>query len=388
MHNANFVYAAHRIVASVFAFWLSVPVAGVHAQTTPTVTCPKEIHVTEEFTLTGSNLDQPPVAIHITFPSSPVVLPNGVVLSEIILAPSNISLGSIKSKAIKSISSMGAVDTQNVEISVSTLNGKLHSEPCTAVLLNEARIVGGSPYMTPNQLFMVTGWDFGQAGTLHVHFPVASAVSFSSSDPNDVHDLDVPIPSPSSNSWKRFAIMLKLPPVIGVVPQMVEISFVTADGRVSNSYQMPFQPTIALISVPRGVGISGTCSNAGFYNMCTTGESLYLCFTNNIPLDGIPNVDMAGIHAACWGIGSTEGTDTYTIEVKNGWWLDYVDFSPTMPNDPAYTNNGSVNAVTGIGMSNYPNPYTYQVPFYIGATGGMVMYAGNFIVNGPKGVPY
>src|SRR6202043_4220606 len=97
---------------------------------------------------------------------------------------------------------------------------------------------GGSNGITPHQLFMLTGWNFGQAGTLKVHFPTPS------------HDMNVPIPTPQTN-WKPYAIMLKLPSVSGFIGQMVDITLTRNDGGVSNVWKPTFTPTVALTNVPQ-----------------------------------------------------------------------------------------------------------------------------------------
>ncbi len=78
------------------------------------------------------------------------------------------------------------------------------------------------------------------------------------------------------------------------------------------------------------------------------------------------------------------------MTVKSGWLLAYVDFTPATQYDPCCQDNGSVypSNIYPIAMSNVPNPYIFEVPWHIGSSGGWVSYEGNFVVQGPKGVPY
>jgi hypothetical protein len=344
--------------------------------------CPKVIYAVGGFNLFGQNFGTAPGAIHIRFLESEVQLPNGVTTNELTLtAQSNgWSSGLIQSNEIAHIYPMGAADSQKVSITVSIQNSKITSNPCQAYFKSVPTILGGSSGITPNQLFMLTGWNFGHAGTLNVHFATPS------------HNTNVPIPTPPSSSWKRYAIMLKLPSVSGFVGQMADIRLVRLDGKGSNVWKATFTPTIGLTNVPGWDVASVACSNAGVDNFCSPGGyTEYFCITDPlISAAGSSPSSMVGQHTGCWGIGSTNGTDTYSVTVKSGWLLAYVDFTPATQYDPCCQDNGSVypNDIYPVAMTNVPNPYTFDVPWHIGSSGGWVSYEGNFVVQGPKGVPY
>jgi hypothetical protein len=344
--------------------------------------CPKVINAVGGFELHGTNFGTTPGAIHIRFLHSAVQPPNGVTTSELTLSaqPNGWTSDHILSNEIAFTYPMGAADSQGISITVSFGNGKFKSNSCPAYFNSVPTIIGGSGGITPNQLFMLTGWNFGHAGSVNVHFATPS------------HDTNVPIPTPQSNSWKRYAIMLILPSISGFVGQMADITLTRHDGGVSNVWKAAFTPTMALTDVPYSDVVSIACSNAGVDNTCLPGgASTYFCAPDLFPtLAPLPNTSIAGEHVGCWGIGSTNGTDSYSVAVKSGWLLAYVDFTPPTQYDPCCQDNGSVypSNIAPIAMSNVPNPYIFDVPWHIGSSGGWVSYRGSFVVQGPKGVPY
>jgi hypothetical protein len=175
-----------------------------YAQNRPAISFEqKVINATEGFDIHGTNFGPTPGKIHIYFPVSPVELPNGVLTHELTLSPSpsDWASGIIHSKEIALTYPFGAADDQKIRITVSTENGKVTSNVWTGTrFVGSPTILDGSRNITPTQLFMLTGWNFGHAGTLNVHFPTPP------------QDLNVPIPSPHDNFWKRFVTMLSLRP--------------------------------------------------------------------------------------------------------------------------------------------------------------------------------
>lgn len=373
----------HASVLLVIALSILVFVFGDYAcAANPNISeCPKVIYAVGGFDLEGTNFGTEPGNIHIHFLQSAVQLPNGVSTSELTLTPQRNGWAPVKirSNEIALIYPIGAANDQPISITVSIKNDKITSNTCKAVFRSTPTIRDGSRNITPNQLFMLTGWNFGVAGTLSVHFLTPPK------------DLNVPIPSPSNNSWKPFGIMLKLPPVTGVIGQTVDIRFMRNDGRGSNVWKTTFTPTMALVNVPQQDVTLVTCSNAGVDNACSNGGSTsYFCLVPPIDVPGVPPGSFWGTHTGCGGVGSTNGTDTYSVTVKRGWLLDHVDFVPATQYDPCCQDNGSVypNDIAPVAMSNYPNPYVFNVPWHIGPSGGWVNYGGYFVVDGPKGVPY
>jgi hypothetical protein len=395
MRKSGAIRRLSTFLAMALSLFVLLDISPARAQNPAIKTCPKFIDAVDGFEIDGMNFGTAG-QIHIRFPHSAVQLPNGVFTHELIISAqaSDWHQTVIHTNSIAITYPMGAVDDQGVEITVSGVHGKPVSKPCPAQFVGQPKILSGSGSITPNQLFSLYGWNFGHAGTLNVHFPKASAVPFSPNNPNDLQDLNVPIPTPLNNSWRRFGIMLQLPPVSGEIGQQVEITFKRSDGKGSNTWKPMFVPTIAVATVPQQDVSLVTCSNAGVDNTCTNGagtiERSYFCAFPLIDAGGVVGSFWGG-HTGCAGIGSTNGTDTYSINVKNGWTLDQVDFTPATPDDPCCVNNGSVypSGIAPIGTSTpYPNPYNFDVPWHVGAEGGWVNYDGNFIVDGPKGVPY
>jgi hypothetical protein len=374
------------LVALTLSFISSIFIGSAHAQNAPKITfAPKVIHEIGTFDINGSDFGTTPGKIHIYFPTSAVQLPNGVSTHELILSPqpSDWSPTHIHSDEIVLTYPIGAADNQQLDITVSIDNGKVTSNVWKQTQFTGAPMIrGGSNNITPNQLFMLTGWNFGHAGTLNVHFQ------------NPPHDLNVNIPSPSTTFWKRFAIILKLPPVTGFIGQPADITFTRNDGLGSNQWPVTFVPTMALAKVPSSDIAAVTCGNKGEFNFCSGAgdiSSSHWCADAPLGPAFLPTgSNFGGNHIGCPGIGSTNGTDTFSVAVKNGWILDQIDFTPATQYDPCCQSSGSVypNDIAPVVMSNYPNPYTFNVPWHIQPGGGWVNYGGNFIVDGPKGVPY
>jgi hypothetical protein len=385
MQKSGAVRHASALVAMSLSFLVTIDV-GCALALNPTITsCPKVIDAVEGFQINGINF---PTAgqIHIHFPKA-VFLPHNIFAHELTLSAQQNGWheGFVLSNSISFTYPMGGVDDQTVNIRVSGVNGKPISDPCPAQFVGRPTILSGFPSSTtPTQLFTLTGWNFGHAGTVKVHFPTP--------DQNGVHDFNVPIPTPINESWKPFAIMVPMPSSItGVIGQTVDITFTRKDGLVSNSWSTTFYPTTALTNVPQQDVVVVTCSDVGQTNGCSDGSfSGHFCIGGTIDAAGIPPGDLWGTHGGCWGIGSYNGTDIYSVAVKSGWSMSEIDFVPATQYDPCCQDNGSVypNDIAPVGMTNWPNPYTFNVPWHIGSSGGWVNYGGYFVVGGPKGVPY
>jgi hypothetical protein len=372
--------------------------SGALAQSPQISSCPKFISAVDGFTLDGIHFGNTPGLIHILFPTSPVVMP-GVVTTEIILNPQEATTpsgqmivdwtdSSIQVNAIDVDHPMGAVDDQTIEITVSILNGKLKSKPCRSYFKGVPKITGGSTDIAPKGMFMLTGWNFGHAGALNVTFPTLSANPLSPQVPNHPHEVNVPVPQ-TGNPWRRFAIALPLPDVSGVVAQQVDMRFITDQGKGSNVWKPMFHPTLVQTNVPWQYITMVSCGDDGWWNECSADNwkrIVHFCvdIVDTVAGSSLSAFNFTAEHDGCGGIGVTSGTDSYSVNVLNGWTLQYA----TAAVANAY--NGNINlGPENIGTSTpYPNPYTFDVPWLVGHIGGWVVYGGNFVVTGPKGVPY
>jgi hypothetical protein len=281
----------------------------------------------------------------------------------------------IETTPIDVASPWGAVVAQGVSI---TLVGGVKGEPTSntidAKFRNDAVITGVSTTVGPSKMFWLRGWDFGEAGTLNVHFT------------KPPHDRNVP----TINQWFPFEINATMPAVTGEVAQPVEISFTTKDGRKSNKWQANFFPRMVLKELSWQDVTVDTCSSDGNFNVCYAAGAPSLlasgCFFggDNDPVT-TPILTFYGAHTNCYGPSSANGPDIYAAAVQNGWSIQSLDFVPMDPQDPTMVGNGSVN-------SNYTslpsNAITVTVPWHIGATGGYVNYTGGIWAKGPDGVPY
>jgi len=97
------------------------------------------------------------------------------------------------------------------------------------------------------------------------------------------------------------------------------------------------------------------------------------------------NLGLGGYHASGWGLGGNSGLDQFDLltPLKNGWvfdsgsatWLSKVGDVSQASEDP--------NTTSAAGT---PNP-VLGVHWYVGNCGAII-YSGDMIITGPRGVPY
>jgi hypothetical protein len=322
------------------------------------------------FVLTGEAFGQSPGKIKLHFPSNSkdLTLDPGAWVANTIIYPGPLFIAN----------PVGSEDKQTVDITVTTAEG-LTSNAWHAEFHNDALITDGPTTITPSKNFTLRGWDFGEAGTLKVHF---TNNSFGSSSLDSHSDVEVPVPSPSNN-WKADRILAQLPSTIqGVVGQSVEISFTTKDGRKSDTWPATFVPKMALsllVGVMGGPPTVNQCSDDGVFNYCSFAYSYHYCAlgTDNI-LQPVATDSILGVHTGCGSIGSYNGTDVYSVFVKNSWTVDRANFFPFA------LDNGTVDWQPSPVPSQF---FVTSVPWHIGADGGAANYYADIYIKGPIGVP-
>jgi len=360
----------------------------VHAQTI--TSGPTDLSPYKSISLKGSNFGQGPGKFHIRFrPPSLVQFPNG--------SPSDLTLDAaqngwnppadrrmeqngpsdIVSTPIRVASPIGAVSEQTVDITMTTADGKT-SNVWHAKFHNEAVITQGPTTVRPNNSFNLAGWDFGEEGTLKVHFPTQNPTNRSSLD------LTLSI----TGGWKPWAINTKMPLVQGVVEQTVDITFTTKDGRRSNTWKAKFIPMMDFKQLTWQDVTVVNCSNQSEQDVCNhPGLNSGNCAGPSLNTWGeFDKTDdsLNGSHYGCWGFSSDDGVDIYSVRLKNGWTIErFFGF-------PLAVDRSSVNYSTVPGLPANPPATTLivNVSWDIGSDGGQLFYGGDIVIKGPIGVPY
>jgi hypothetical protein len=308
--------------------------------------------------------------------------------------------GTITTEQILQASSVGAVNTQTVDITVIAADGQ-ESKAVQKTFHNKAVITSLSGKLVPSGKFNLKGWNFGDAGKVSVFFILPAFAALPDSNGSKTN-LDVTVPS-----WSPAAVKAQFQPITGVMQQVVLITLTTKDGRQSNAWPGVFFPTMVLQQFSYHHTKVLGCSNDGVSNMCAganvsadLGNSCFGGFGpdwpnpgtgipfNNSDSSGLPNENngaFGGAHIGCFGLDSDNGTDVYEVDIKNGWVIDRFDSVPTTPSDPNWENNASIY------YQEFPLPpigFLFNATWHIGATGGVAQYYGWITLKGPKGVPY
>jgi len=296
------------------------------------------------------------------------------------------AINTIKTEPILAASATGAVSEQTAWIVVNTADGRV-SKGWPVKFHNSPHITGGYPTIHAGWDFNLTGWNFGEAGTLTINFPTQNPTK------PQGRSINVPI----TGKWESWALYTKVPMVEGVVEQTVDMYFTTKDGQKSNTWKAKFNPTIVFRDLPYNQVTVVSCSNQSAADSCNDNGSFLSGDCN--PFDAL-NLDpageaqqtdsIAGSHHGCWGASSDTGTDTYIAAVKNGWKIIQFYFAPASSEDPTYVDNGSIFFNTAPQVST-TSPATFMVisvPWHIGPDGGNVYYLGDILMEGPAGVPY
>lgn len=369
------------------AFIYDVAIAANPPQITQ---APTELHPDSTIVLVGKDFGDQPVRVKLHFPTKSDVTFSGSGSTRYDLfldaTPHNDKIDT--KKKIEDVSPRGAVDPQTVGISVVGPGGT--SNVKHANFHNDAVITKGPATVGPKKEFNLSGWDFGEAGNVKIHFPKNQ---FKSGSLDSHGDVDAPKCKHDDKYWSPAAVCAMMPDIAGVATQQVDITLTTKDGRVSNTWKAQFSPATKLFSLP-WQSLTISCSNQGDADLCQPGTISFsaLC---SLGAGGDASVhSIQATHIGCWG-DSDNGTDTYFAIVANEWVIVSLDFwpEPQFPGDLTSLNagDGTVSYVIGPAI---PTPVqttvsvVISVPWRIGGGGGMIVYTADIYIKGPKGVPY
>jgi hypothetical protein len=254
---------------------------------------------------------------------------------------------------------------------------------------NTPVITGVSPNsITPGQSFNVKGWDFGaDTGAVTIHFPL-NLFHSASLDSKDNKDAQI-----DKGKWTPSVVKATVPDgVTAVVQQDVEISLTPKGGKASGTRKEKFNPIMEMSAAPVVVQ---ECNNGTSLDLCNPAPGSYsgggVCL--GLPDGGIaalgPNI--YGYHQSCAWFGSDTGTDIYSgIAAPPTWWMiTEVDHSwEGVPPGVWENQSGNGSQLQYTISPVMPAPIVTVTVNWNISPGGLVNYAFNVWMKGPRGVPH
>ena len=376
---------------------------------------PSDLYPWSTVPLKGANFWPPPVQVHIKFPNhSEVKFANGST-SEITLDALGAAQAArtIDTSRIDAKYPYGKVETQTVDISVTTGNG-LTSSVKHATFHDSAFITSSPNTITPGQDFILQGWNFDAAaqcqrdnrGTVTVHLSDNPIAKFPNQGDN-ASDTDLvipiprdtgqipsgagPIPHHGDDCWPD-AVKITIPSnTAGVIEQQVEITYQSPSGRKSNSRGATFKPTVVSAMLQPFLVTTEQCSNQSHVDICQTGSASYSVVACPLPAWGNSGevYSIQAIHIGCWGADSDNGTDAYLVPKQLSWKITGV-YNLGLPASPPLVwgdggNNGTMQYAYIPTQFPTASPLSFIVNWHIGASGGYVVYWFNIEAEGPAG---
>lgn len=209
--------------------------------------------------------------------------------------------------------------------------------------------------------------------------------------------------------WSNTLIGGKLDPAIqGQFAGNAEFQVVATDGVKTftspwfksnkGAPLIKFKPTIvSVVLSPQKLTVAHCSDDAG-NNQCndvtSTHMNVWVVIKNilfdwtklvvfdkgSLPDDPNTAPTLTSHHASAWGWSSDDDTDSYFLSLKNGWVVDQVAIAAVLQD------NGTVDFLKNIAVGSTGGQLL--VHYHIGASGGVVVYGGFIVIQGPKGVPF
>ncbi|HEX9444010.1 MAG TPA: hypothetical protein VGA73_07810 [Candidatus Binatia bacterium] len=225
---------------------------------------------------------------------------------------------------------------------------------------------------TPGGAIAVLGSGFGaKPGQLHMVGTTAGSFK--------ITDTVVPI---IQGGWKNTSIGAKIPNLTGVVEQPIKFYVVTAGNAKSNdSFTVQFRPTQEMKQLPSG-DVQVSCSDEADFDACNSVVN-----DDGIPFCGAPFVSggggsMSAFHWTC--VGSSNGTDSYSASLKNGWLFNDAALVDVTPED-LFSDDPKFASMSGFKSDVASTNVTVN---WNNADASYVLYSVNVSIVGPKGVPH
>lgn len=189
----------------------------------------------------------------------------------------------------------------------------------------------------------------------------------------------VPLTIPSETGkdhWKPTYVFGQLPPITGKEDQSAWLRLKTKAGTFSNLFPVNFTAERELKQL-QSSDVAVNCSDEADVDKCNSHYN-----TDSVPFCSSPFVSagqdgdtIVGHHWTC--VGDSDGTDSYSASLENGWLFESAAFSDL---------KGS-NSATMTGFQSGTQSMNVKVN-WSNENVSYVLYRMNISVEGPKGVPH
>jgi hypothetical protein len=187
--------------------------------------------------------------------------------------------------------------------------------------------------------------------------------------------LDIPSER-NKDFWTPTSVFGRIPPITGKKDQPVWLLIKTKAGKNSNLFEVNFRAERELKQL-QSSDVEVSCSYEADEDKCNSDYN-----NDDVPFCQDPFVSsgqdgdtIVGYHWTC--VGDSDGTDSYSASLKNGWLFENAAFTNVSGgNSAAVTGfqSGTASMNVKVSWSNENVPY--------------VLYRMNISIEGPKGVPH
>jgi hypothetical protein len=188
--------------------------------------------------------------------------------------------------------------------------------------------------------------------------------------------LDIPPSELNKDYWTPTKVFGQIPTIVGKKDQPVWLLIKTKAGKNSNLFEVNFRAERELKQL-QSSDVEVSCSYEADEDKCNSDYN-----NDDVPFCQDPFVSsgqdgdtIVGYHWTC--VGDSDGTDSYSASLKNGWLFENAAFTNVSGgNSAAVTGfqSGTASMNVKVSWSNENVPY--------------VLYRMNISIEGPKGVPH
>jgi hypothetical protein len=179
---------------------------------------------------------------------------------------------------------------------------------------------------------------------------------------------------PGKDHWTPTYVFGQLPSITGRKDEEACLVIKTKAGSSSNCFSVNFTAERELKQL-QSSDVDVNCSDESDHDSCNSDFD-----TDSVPFCSAPflvgvDATITGYHWTC--VGDSEGTDTYSASLENGWLFESADFDDMMgANSATMTGFQSGTATMNVKVN-----WTNEDVSY-------VRYRMNISIKGPKGVPH
>jgi hypothetical protein len=185
------------------------------------------------------------------------------------------------------------------------------------------------------------------------------------------------IPSDTGEDcWTPTSVFGRIPPIVGKQDQPVWLLIKTKSGKTSNKFEVNFTAERELKQL-QSSDVAVSCSYEADEDKCDSHDN-----SDSVPFCSAPFVSagqdgdtIVGYHWTC--VGDSEGTDSYSASLENGWLFESA----------AFTNLSGGNSAAMTGFQSGTTSMNVKVN-WSNENVSFVLYRMNISIKGPKGVPH